>query len=267
VECDAPESANDPAYLDRLAGLGADIFIVADYGEMLRKRLRGTPRIGTFNLHASLLPAYRGAAPVVHALLAGEDVTGVTLFRVEKGLDTGPIVGCARTEIAPLETAGELEARLARLGAELLDASLDAFDAGTFRETLQDERLATRAPKLDKKAGAIDWGMAPGALTDFVRALNPWPGAFSFMAARGGALERTVFLRVKPGASPGESFPPGAVAGVRKDGFSVRAGDGAVEVLELQREGKAPLSAAAYLRGRQLRPGDVFTSGPGPDPR
>lgn len=266
VACDAPGSANDPAYLDRLEGLGADIFIVADYGEMLRKRLRETPRIGTFNLHASLLPAHRGAAPVVHALLDGENATGVTVFRVEKGLDTGPIAGSARTEIAPLETAGELEARLALLGADLLDGSLDAFDAGTFRETPQDDRLATLAPKLEKKAGAIDWGMAPEALANFVRALNPWPGAFSFLE-RDGKRERTVFLRVKPAPSRGEGLPPGIVEEVRKDGFSVRAGGGAVEVLEIQREGRAPLPAAAYLRGLSLRPGDVFASGPGPDGR
>jgi methionyl-tRNA formyltransferase len=259
IECEAPPSANDPAYLDRLAGLGADLFIVADYGEMLRRRLRETPRIGTFNLHASLLPAHRGAAPVVHALLRGESATGVTLFRVEKGLDTGPIVGSARTEVAPLETAGELEARLARLGADLLDGSLDAFEAGTFRETPQDERLATRAPKLGKGAGAIDWSTSPEALTNFVRALNPWPGAFSFLEARDARRERTVFLRVKPAASPCGGLAPGAVAEVRKDGFSVRAGSGAVEVLEIQREGKAPLPARAYLQGRALRPGDRFS--------
>jgi methionyl-tRNA formyltransferase len=264
VACEAPDSANDPGFLDRLERVGADLFIVADYGEMLRKRLREAPSIGTFNLHASLLPAYRGAAPVVHALLAGEEETGVTLFRVEKGLDTGPIVGSARTGIAPLETAGELEERLARLAAGLLDASLDAFAAETFRETPQDERLATRAPKLEKRAGAVDWSLAPRALVNFVRALNPWPGAFSFLLGKDGRPERTVFLRVKEAAPGGEDLPPGTVIDVRGDGFTVRAGGGAVEVLEVQREGKAPLRAAEYLRGRPLRPGDVFAAGPGP---
>ncbi|MBI4604300.1 MAG: methionyl-tRNA formyltransferase [Planctomycetes bacterium] len=275
LPCDAPESANDPGYVDALARVAPEIIIVADYGEMIRKRLRELPPIGVFNLHASLLPRHRGAAPIAHALLEGDAETGVTLFRIERGLDTGPVVDSVRCPVGELETAGELEARLAVLAADLLERNLDAFAGGTFRETPQDERLATLAPKLEKSAGAIRWEAPAARLANFIRALNPWPGAYSFLqateateataateaaAAAAGGSERTIFLRsraVEPG--PGAALAPGTVESVRKDGFRVRCGSGSLEVLEVQREGKAPLDAAAYLRGRRLRPGDRFS--------
>jgi len=270
VPCDAPESVNDPGFLDELQTLGADLFLVADYGEMLRKRLRAMPRIGVFNLHASLLPAYRGAAPVVHALFAGEKETGVTLFRIEKGLDSGPIVDTAPLAAEPLETAGELEERLARVAADLLERNLEAFSAGSFQESPQDETAATLAPKLTKRSGLITWSKTPAEVTNFIRALSPWPGAFSFLkksAAAARKLERTAFLRVKPSSeSPhrvqADPHPaaPGAVDRVGSEGFSVHCGCGSVEVLEIQREGKGPLPAAAYLRGRGLEPGDRFVA-------
>ena len=259
LPCDAPLSANDAEYLKALQALQVDLLLVADYGEILGKPLRVLPRIGVFNLHASLLPRYRGAAPVPHALLAGEKVTGVTLFRVERGLDTGPLVDAETLAIEPLETAGELEARLARLAADLLERNLEVFAAGTFREVPQDDKLATAAPKLEKGDGLIDWDAAPEALVNFVRALNPWPGAYSFLLSTARRPERTLFLRSVPApARTGEPLAPGTVDEVRTTGFSVHCRGGSVEVLELQREGKAPLDAAAYLRGRPLRPGDRF---------
>ncbi len=256
LPCDAPEGANEPDFLDSLAALSPDLITVADYGEMLRKRLRELPRIGVFNLHASLLPRHRGAAPVVHAILHGEEETGVTLFRIEKRLDSGPIVDAARAGIGPLETAGELEPRLGRLAADLLERNLEAFASGSFREAPQDESLATIAPKIEKRAGAIPWNASALEVSNLVRAFNPWPGAFSFLGA-----ERTIFLRVRPcgAALVDAALPPGSVEDTRRDGFRVRCGSGAVEVLQLQREGKAPLDAAAYLRGRPLKPGDRFT--------
>ena len=261
LPCDAPESAQSPEYLDLLSSLKPDLFIVIDYGEILRKRLREIPRVGVFNLHASLLPRYRGAAPIAHALLAGEKVTGVTLFRIEKGLDSGPIVDSEQVEIGPLETAGELEQRLSRLAAQVLERNLDAFGSGKLSQAPQDERLATFAPKLEKKMGNIDWGRSPEALTNFMRALNPWPGAFSFLHSAGKPPERTIFLRAKPAGKRTESLSKeGSVEEVRKDGFTVRCGQGSLEPLEVQREGKAALSAGAYLRGRALKPGDYFCS-------
>jgi methionyl-tRNA formyltransferase len=260
LACDAPESAQGPEYLELLESLKPDLFVVVDYGEMLRKRLREIPRIGVFNLHASLLPRHRGAAPIAHALLAGESITGVTLFRIEKGLDSGPIVDFEKLEIGRLETAGELEERLSRLAAQVLERNLDAFRSGSFPQAPQDENLATFAPKLEKKMGGIDWSRGPEDLTNFVRALNPWPGAFSFLHAAGRPPERTLFLRAKPaGENRDSSLKAGRIEAVRKDGFTVSCGRGLLEPLELQREGKAALDAGTYLRGRPLKSGDYFS--------
>jgi len=259
LPCDAPESVNDPSYLEALAILQPDLAVVADYGEMLRIRVRELPRIGAFNLHASLLPHHRGAAPVSHAIIEGEEITGVTLFRVEKELDSGPIIDREEVRIDPLETAGELEERLSVVAARLLERNLEAFRTGTFREIRQDGRLATFAPKLTKARGLIDWNCGSRGLTDLVRGLNPWPGAYSFLRRPGKAPERTAFLRVKPAASRGGgSLPPGTVEEVRRDGFRIRCHEGSVEVLQIRREGKVALDAPAYLRGRCLEPGDVF---------
>jgi methionyl-tRNA formyltransferase len=258
LSCDAPETANDSAYVEVLRGLSPDLFVVADYGEMLRKPLREVPAIGIFNLHGSILPRWRGAAPVVHSILHGDGETGVTLFRIEKGLDSGPVVDAERTTIAPTETAGELEPRLATLAARLLERSLDAFAARTFRETPQDDRLATLAPKVEKRDGAIVWDAPAIEVTNRVRAFNPWPGAYSFL---GG--ERTIFLRVAPSATSLPGAAPGSVAAVTKDGFKIQCGTGSVDVLEVQREGKAALGAAEYLRGRPLKPGDRFAAADG----
>ena len=256
LPCEAPETANDSAFLGSLSKLSPDIFIVADYGEMLRKPLRELPRIGIFNLHGSLLPRWRGAAPVVHSILNGDRESGVTLFRIEKGLDSGPIIDAARAQIGERETAGELEARLARLAADLLERNLVAFDEGTFRESSQDDSLATLAPKIEKSHGGIPWDKPALEVVNRIRAFNPWPGAFSFLDS-----ERTILLRatLAEGAES-SSGAPGVIVSVRKDGFRVRCGQGSIEVLQLQREGKAPLDAAAYLRGKALKPGDRFSS-------
>jgi len=259
LPCDAPPTANAPEYLDVLRSLGPDLLIVADYGEIMRRPLLELPRIGSFNLHASLLPRYRGAAPVARAILDGEKTTGVTLFRIERKLDAGPIVDAARLDVDPLETAGELEARLARLAAEVLEKNLPALAAGTFREVPQDEGLVTIAEKLRKDMSVIRWDVEPEKLKDFVRALNPWPLAASFLRRGEGRPERTLFLRVKPArAGSASDLPPGSVDEVRKDGFTVRCAGGAIEVLEIQREGKAPLEAGAYLSGSRLKRGDLF---------
>jgi methionyl-tRNA formyltransferase len=270
LDCRAPTTANDPGFLAELRSLEPDVFIVADYGEILRAQLLDIPRIGAFNLHASLLPGYRGAAPVAHALLAGETVTGVTLFRIELGLDSGPVVARAEVEIQPDETAGELEERLAALAARVAADNLERLAAGSFQETPQDHSQATLAPKLKKADGLIRWDTEPHALHNFVRAMNPWPAAYSFLERPDGEAERTAFLRVAPqprnaanraaggagGTAPGAI--PGTVQDVSPEGFSVTCRGGNVRVLEIQRAGKAALDAAAYLRGRRLQEGDRF---------
>ncbi len=265
----APESANDEAFLDRIAAIEPDIFIVADYGEFLGKRFRSTPRLGAFNLHSSLLPRHRGAAPVVHALLAGDRVTGVTLFRIVREMDAGPIVDTVEVPIEPDENAGEIEARLAVHAADLLERNLPRFLDGTFEERPQDDSLATRAPKLLKKQGRIDWRRDAGAVVDHIRAMTPWPGAVALhrRVKRGGGdrdkarEERLLILRARVDADGDESdgdddAAPGLVVVARGSDLIIACGRGRVRIDELQRSGKSPVATDAFLRGYPLRAGD-----------
>ena len=256
----APPTVNAPEFLEHLATLEPDVFVVVDYGEFLRKPFRELPRIGAYNLHASLLPAYRGAAPIAYAVLQRESETGVTLFRIERELDSGPIVDVIRTPVDPDETAGELEERLAPLGADLLMRNLDAFADGTFTETPQCEEDVTLAPKLRKEESLIDWNRDAQVIAAGVRGYNPWPGAYSFLLGA-KSPERTVFVRANASEDQVTERSPGEVQAATSEGFTIRCGTGSLEVIELQRAGKAALSAAEYLRGRRLEPGARF--GPG----
>ncbi len=260
VDCRSPESVNHAPTLDEIGALEADLFVVADYGEILRGPFLQTPAIGAFNLHGSILPKYRGAAPVAHAILAGEKESGVTLFRVERELDSGPIVATATTGIRPRENAGELEARLATLSAELLDAQLPLLADGRFTETPQDHEHATKAPKLTKEDGLIDFRRSAEEVDALVRAMSPWPSAYAFLARGEKTPERTTLLRIEPARDDGEerAAAPGSLVGITRTGFRIACGTGSVSVLELRREGKATMETAAYLRGRQLTPDDRF---------
>ena len=260
VACLVPETANSPEFLEELRALAADVVIVADYGEILRPQFLELPATGTFNLHASLLPRHRGAAPVAHALLGGETDSGVTLFRIERALDSGPVVARAELEIRPDETAGELESRLGLRAATLLEENLDNLATGRFEEIPQDHSQATLAPKLKKGDGLIRWDSDPESLHDFTRAMNPWPMAYSFLERPGEKSERTSFLRLEPEPVPegATDTASGTVVAFGKHGFSIACRGGRVKALEIQREGKAALDAAAYLRGRRLEKGDRF---------
>ncbi len=258
VDCRTPESVNTPEFREEMDAIGTDVFIVADYGEILREEVLSLPSLGSFNLHASLLPAYRGAAPVVHAILGGEDETGVTLFRLERGLDSGPVLACSRTPIDPAETAGELEARLSELSAALLLEQLPVIAAGNAAGEAQDESLATLAPKLKKSDGLIDWDLPASSVCDLVRAMNPWPLAHGFLCPLQGKMKRVSILRSIPGGDEAGGPPPGTVHEVDAESFSVSCGRGALRVLGLQREGKPAMDAAAFMRGNPIEPGDQF---------
>lgn len=272
LRCDVPESTADPDYIAELRELGASLFIVADYGEILRSALCAVPSVGTFNLHASLLPKFRGASPVQYAILEGETRTGVTLFRVEPALDSGPIVARAEVEVRPQESAGELEERLSLAAADLLERNLASFAEGTFSETPQRHELATRAPKIRKEDALIDWTAGAERVSAAVRAYDPWPGAFSFLYRAGKPPERTVFTKVRPteddpspvrerqgGIALGRAGGrPGSIEIVTKKRFRVVCGRGSVEVERLQPSGKAEMDTAAYMQGRRLEEGDRF---------
>jgi methionyl-tRNA formyltransferase len=254
-----PEKVNLAAALADLRSLQPDLLVVAAYGQILPPELLGIPRLGTINVHASLLPKYRGAAPVAYAILNGDAETGVSIIQVLPQLDAGPILAVARTPIAPQETAGELEDRLARLAVDLLPGVIEQFASGSLHPLPQDDALVTRAPKIKKPMGEIDWTRRADQIDCHVRAMQPWPNPFTFLHSPGKPPQRLLVLAVKPvpeisaaGAAPGTPISPD------KSRLIVQTASGAVEILEIQPEGKRRMSATEFLRGRQVTADDRF---------
>jgi methionyl-tRNA formyltransferase len=239
-----PDRLRDPGWPDRLAEHAPEVAVVVAFGQILPETVLRVPPRGSINVHASLLPRYRGAAPIAWAIVRGERETGVTTFQMDAGMDTGPILLQRATGIGPEETAGELGARLATLGAEVLLETLDRLD--TLAPEPQDAGAATLAPRLRKEDGLLDWTQSAASLVARVRGLNPWPGA-----ATAGPGGRLVLWRARAIAGRGE---PGALA--LADGrLVVGTGAGLLEPLEVQPENRRPMSWNAYLRGARLGPG------------
>ena len=249
-----PERIRRPETVDALRALGADVFVVFAYGQILPKSVLDAPRVACLNLHASLLPRHRGAAPLQAAILAGDAESGLTVMHMDEGLDTGDILLETRFALSPQETGGSLHDRLAALApAALLDA-LDRLAAGTAPRRPQDASLATHAPKLDRQSGRIDWTRDAVALARLVRAMNPWPGAFTTLPVDGRML--TLKIHEAAAVENGTGRAPGEV--VRADGLGVlvAAGGGSGLLLrEVQLEGRKRLSADAFLRGHPLSVG------------
>lgn len=259
-----PESINTPEGVGALAELHPDMLVVAAYGQILKPAVLAVPTRGAINVHASLLPKYRGASPVAAAIWHGETETGVTIIRITPGLDAGNILRQAAVPILPHETTGELEARLARLGAaECLEAVLQ-LEQGDFLGTPQDASLVTRAPKLAKEHGLIDWTQSAEQVQRHIRAMQPWPTAYTFFHRPSKPSIRLVLCKSEVVlAVPAElSESPGAVlSGRGKDEFCVRCGtDSVLSVLELTPAGKQRMPAAAFLRGYPIHPGSTLGS-------
>lgn len=239
-----------------LRALAADLWVVVAF-PILPDELLEIPPLGTINLHASLLPRYRGAAPVQWALINGESITGVTTFFIDAGVDTGAI--CLQRELAiePEETAGELSERLALAGAELMLETVERIEAGDAPRIPQDEGLATRAPRLRKEDGALDWQGAGRDLTNRIRGLNPWPGCYTEAGGIRLLVHRARYVdrSRRPWREP---LVPGTVGGFLEDGTPVvAAGDGTgVALLELQREGKRIAGGAEVARGLRWKGGE-----------
>jgi methionyl-tRNA formyltransferase len=251
-----PERLKDAAFVDALHALGADLGVVAAYGRILTDAVLAVPRLGMVNVHASLLPRYRGAAPVHRAIIAGERETGVTIMRVVKALDAGPMLTKVVRAIGPDETSEEVERDLARLGAACLVSAIDALAAGEAVETPQDDRDATYAPRLTKDDGAIDWRASAERVHDLIRGLHPWPHAFTFL---NGA--RFIVLRSTP-SSGDPSGDPGTILEAVGDRLVVAAGIGRIEVKQIQAEGRKPTDTREFLAGHRLQRGDRFTAAP-----
>jgi len=252
-----PENVNAPEALAELASFEADVFVVAAYGQILSDALLRIPPRGAINVHASLLPKYRGAAPVNYAILKGERETGVSIIEIVRKLDAGPILAAESTPIRPDETAGELEDRLAEIGARLACRVLDEIEAGTVTRTPQDDSAATFAPKLSKEMGAIDWTRSAEEVDWHIRAMQPWPAPYTWWHAEGEAPRRLLIRRVTP-CEISSSAPPGTVIEADRGRLVVSTGQGGVEVHQIQPEGKRTMTAADFLRGSRIAVGDRF---------
>jgi methionyl-tRNA formyltransferase len=246
-----PERLRDPAWVDPIRALGADVAVVVAFGQILPKAVLDAPARGSINVHASLLPKYRGAAPVAWALIRGETETGITTFQMDEGMDTGPILLAERTPIRPGETAGELALRLSEIGARVLIDTLARLD--TLTPIPQRREESTLAPRLRKEDGHLDWREPAEAVVNRIHACNPWPGAWT-MAPPG----RLMILRARPAKLHG-AVGPGTL-GPGAGTLLVAAGEGAVEPVEVQPENRRVVSWADYLRGARLRAGDRFSA-------
>lgn len=250
-----PATVKDPDVVSSLDAWSPDLGVVAAYGQIIPKALLALPRFGMINVHPSLLPKYRGAAPVHRAVIAGDADTGVTIMRVAPKLDAGAMFAQRLQPIGPDETSDTLEETLSVAGARLLVEVVDAIAAGTSHEEPQDERLVTYAARLTKEEGLIDWSLSAQRIHDRVRGLHPWPHAYSYVHGRRVIVWRTSPLR-EPAAAP-----PGTVVHAGSDGLHVATGDGTLLALvELQSEGGRPLATADFLRGHSIEPGARFTA-------
>ncbi|HKV47960.1 MAG TPA: methionyl-tRNA formyltransferase [Candidatus Acidoferrales bacterium] len=260
----APESV---AYFERVA---PDCVVIIAYGQIIPAKLIAIPRLGWINVHASLLPKYRGAAPINWAIINGETVTGLTTMQIDPGLDTGPMLLKTELSIGPDETAPELSVRLAQAGAPLIVETLRLVEAGEITPEPQDNSQATLAPPLEKSDGAIDWQLSAQFIYNRIRGLQPWPGAFTGFRGKicqiwGRLRTLEQILAANPGASvtyasiksPLPSAPPGSIhAG--KLGVSVMCGEGALWLDFVQLEGRKRVTAAEFANGARLAPGERF---------
>jgi methionyl-tRNA formyltransferase len=249
-----PERVKDEAFLERLRGIAPDLAVVVAFGQIFRRPLLELPRRGCVNVHASLLPRWRGAAPIQAAIAAGDRVTGVTTMRMEEGLDSGPLLLREETAIAEGETADVLGARLAALGAALLLRTVEGLERGEIEAQPQDESLATYAPRLRREDARVDWTLEAAAIAARWRAYSPWPGLETTL--RGDAVKLSL-VRGDAGSANGAS--PGQLLGLAAEGVRVACGAGtAVAIGELQRAGRRALPARDFWNGERLRTGERF---------
>ncbi|MFI5454706.1 MAG: methionyl-tRNA formyltransferase [Isosphaerales bacterium] len=251
-----PEDVNEPESLSRLRDFKPDLLVTAAYGQILSAELLSIPRLGGINLHGSILPSYRGAAPVARAIQNGETETGVTVIRMTPRIDAGGILATAVTTIGPDETAGELEERLARAGAPLVAQAVAALAAGPVAELPQDKTKVTRAPKLRKEDGLIDWSRPALAIHNLVRAMQPWPVAYTTWLPRSPAAGDPLRVIVHRTEITGGQGAPGEVIEAAADRLVVAGGEGAIALRTIQLPGKKILTAAEFLRGYRVQPGD-----------
>jgi len=254
LEVSQPERVRSPAFLEEAAALAPGVAVVVAFGQIFPRALLDLPSRGCVNLHASLLPRWRGAAPIQAAIAAGDVRTGVTTMLMEEGLDTGPILLQEETAIGSGETAGELSRRLAQMGGGLMVRTLERLERGDLALRPQPAEGVTYAPRLTRDSGRIDWRLAARELHNRLRAFTPWPG---LTAELRGQPVKVVAAEVGEG---GGGAAPGSLLGLRGDRLAVACGGGTVlDLTELQRPGKRVLRAVDFVNGERLRAGEVFS--------
>lgn len=246
-----PERARDEAFLGVLRDLRPDLIAVAAYGQILPKSILDLPRFGCLNVHTSLLPRYRGAAPIQWAILNGDTETGVTIMKMDAGLDTGDILTQAKTPINPEDTSETLHGRLAALGAELLLQTIPDYVAGRIPSQPQPADGVSHAPKIKKQDGHIDWTQPARAIWNRVRGLVPWPGAFTYLSGQ----TQPLLLKIWQAQVVEHVGPAGEILQADKSGIVVGCGRDALRIMVLQREGGRHLTAQEFLAGHPLLPG------------
>lgn len=259
-----PENVNSPESLQQLRELNADLYVVAAYGQILKPDFLEIPRLGAFNLHGSVLPRHRGAAPVQYSIWKGDPMGGVTMFQIEAGLDCGPVVGVTETEIRPDETSGQLMNRLAELSIPLTLSTVDSLLEGTAKFNPQNHELATKAPKIRKDQGVIQWNMTSAEIDCHIRAMQPWPKAVTELRlSKRDPLPCQIFsVSVTteaglPEADPGQIFvtEKSSTLGRR---LLVKTADGWIQLHQLQLTGKKSMNAEALINGYGVKSGDWF---------
>ena len=260
-----PASINSPDAIELLQELQADLFVVCDYGQILSSEALSTSRLGGINLHGSLLPKYRGAAPINWAIYDGEQVTGVTVIHMTPKLDGGPCLAKQELEIETHESTADLEPRLAELGPNLILRSIDLlsnWDGESNIGELQDQKLATKAPRLKKSDGLVDWNRTATQICNQVRAFKPWPGTFTFLQRESGEPLRVIIeTAIAKSVDTEDAIQPGTITHVSKTELGIRAGNSTLFIEEIQPAGKRVLAIEEFLRGRDLKVGQRFTSG------
>lgn len=247
-----PKRVRDPEFIGTLKTLAPEAVIVAAYGQILPKEILTLPKFGCINIHASLLPAYRGAAPINWAIIHGEHVTGNSIMLMDEGMDTGAILMQESIPIGPEDTAGVLTEKLASLGAKLITAALPLIASGNITPVAQDGTKATVAPLLKKGDGLIDWGLSALEIHNRVRGLAPWPGAYSYLD---GQMVKIIVTKVLDGA--GEI---GMLYEKDKNTLETGTSSGLLRILSIQPEGKKPMTAGGFMRGHRGMNGRKFTN-------
>jgi methionyl-tRNA formyltransferase len=260
-----PESVNTPEGVAQLQAWQPDLLVVAAYGQILKPDVLATAKHGGINVHASLLPKYRGAAPIAWAIYHGEKQTGVTIIQMTPQLDAGGMIAQEAVDIGPEETAGELEARLAPLGARLALESIERVASGTAKPLPQDRGQVTKAPKLKKEDGLIDWNRTAPEICNQIRAMQPWPTAYTFLHLKGEPPKRIIINKVALAHVQTDKSHPGFCLALNLPpphgpNLLVQTGSPTfdVRILELQPAGKRRMPAAEFLRGHPIREGDRF---------